>query len=144
MHGTTLQRPVKRILRTLTLGLCLARLLAPLTGLAQESFPPRPERYFTDYSGKINRAQANVLNEMLDGSAGGSPWPIVVVVFDHMEIESDIADHTRRVAQAWGIDEKDKISGVAVFVYIKDRQGYIQVRAPGCVGVNRSGRPTKI
>jgi uncharacterized protein len=119
---------MKRILRTLTLGLCLAGLLGPLTGLAQESIPPRPERYFTDYAGQINRAVARLLSERLERHA--ATCPIVVAVFSHMESDSDIAEYTRRVAQSWGIDQKGEDNRAVLFVFTKDRKGYIQGGRP--------------
>ena len=44
-----------------------------------------------------------------------------------MQSESDVADYTQRVAQAWGVGQKDRRNGVVLFVFIQDRKMFIQV-----------------
>ena len=44
-----------------------------------------------------------------------------------MQSDSDIADYTQRVAQAWGVGQKDRRNGVVLFVFIQDRKMFIQV-----------------
>ena len=44
-----------------------------------------------------------------------------------MQSDSDIADYTQRVAQAWGVGQKERRNGVVLFVFIEDRKMFIQV-----------------
>ena len=44
-----------------------------------------------------------------------------------MQSDSDIADYTQRVAQAWGVGQKERRNGVVLFVFIQDRKMFIQV-----------------
>ena len=44
-----------------------------------------------------------------------------------MQSDSDIADYTQRVAQAWGVGQKEQRNGVVLFVFIQDRKMFIQV-----------------
>jgi hypothetical protein len=44
-----------------------------------------------------------------------------------MQSDSDIADYTQRVAQAWGVGHKERRNGVVLFVFIQDRKMFIQV-----------------
>src|SRR5207248_1261133 len=41
--------------------------------------------------------------------------------------DSDIADYTQRVAQAWGVGQKERRNGVVLFVFVQDRKMFIQV-----------------
>jgi uncharacterized protein len=44
-----------------------------------------------------------------------------------MQSESDIADYTQRVAQAWGVGQKERRNGAVLFVFVQDRKMFIQV-----------------
>src|SRR5207249_12219258 len=44
-----------------------------------------------------------------------------------MQSDSDVADYTQRVAQAWGVGQKARRNGVVLFVFIQDRKMFIQV-----------------
>src|SRR5215216_3723452 len=44
-----------------------------------------------------------------------------------MQSDSDIADYTQRVAQAWGVGQKERRNGVVLFVFVQDRKMFIQV-----------------
>src|SRR5207302_9809976 len=52
---------------------------------------------------------------------------VVVAVFARMQSDSDITDYTQRVAQSWGVGQKDKRNGAVLFVFIQDRKMFIQV-----------------
>jgi len=52
---------------------------------------------------------------------------VVVAVFPKMQSDSDIADYTQRVAQVWGVGQKERRNGVVLFVFIQDRKMFIQV-----------------
>src|SRR5262245_42427556 len=44
-----------------------------------------------------------------------------------MQSDSDIADYTQRVAQAWGVGQKERRNGVVLFLFLQDRKMIIQV-----------------
>src|SRR5207249_8886547 len=52
---------------------------------------------------------------------------VVVAVFPKMQSNSDIADYTQRVAQTWGVGQKDRRNGAVLFVFVQDRKMFIQV-----------------
>src|ERR1700686_4221291 len=44
-----------------------------------------------------------------------------------MQSHSSIEDYTRRVAQSWGVGQKDKRNGAVLFVFVQDHKMFIQV-----------------
>jgi uncharacterized protein len=94
---------------------------------AAEVIPPKPDRYFNDYAGVVSREAANRFNEQLAQFERETSDQVVVAVFPRMQSDSDIADYTQRVAQAWGVGQKDRRNGVVLFVFIQDRKMFIQV-----------------
>jgi uncharacterized protein len=110
-------------------ALCTAALacLLAIHLRAAEVIPPKPDRYFNDYAGVVSNNAALRFNEQLAQFERESSDQIVVAVFPKMQSDSDIADYTQRVAQAWGVGQKEKRNGVVLFVFIQDRKIFIQV-----------------
>jgi len=104
----------------------LAFILA-ISARAAEVIPPKPDRYFNDHVGVVSKEAASRLNEQLAQFERETSDQIVVAVFPKMESDSDIADYTQRVAQAWGVGQKERRNGVVLFVFIQDRKMFIQV-----------------
>jgi uncharacterized protein len=94
---------------------------------AAEVIPPKPDRYFNDYAGVVSKEAANRFNEQLAQFERETSDQVVVAVFPKMQSESDIADYTQRVAQAWGVGQKQQRNGAVLFVFIQDRKMFIQV-----------------
>ena len=94
---------------------------------AAEVIPPKPDRYFNDYAGVVSKEAALRFNEQLAQFERETSDQVVVAVFPKMQSESDIADYTQRVAQAWGVGQKERRNGVVLFVFIQDRKMFIQV-----------------
>jgi uncharacterized protein len=94
---------------------------------AAEVIPPKPDRYFNDYAGVVSRESASRFNEQLAQFERETSDQVVVAVFPKMQSDSDIADYTQRIAQAWGVGQKDRRNGVVLFVFIQDRKMFIQV-----------------
>jgi len=101
--------------------------LLPISLHAAEVIPPKPDRYFNDYAGVVSREAANRFNEQLAQFERETSDQVVVAVFPKMQSDSDIADYTQRVAQAWGVGQKDRRNGVVLFVFTQDRKMFIQV-----------------
>jgi uncharacterized protein len=110
------------------IAFCLAILVA-LACFAQaaEVIPPKPAGYFNDYAGVVSTAAAQRFNEQLAQFERDTSNQIVVAVFPKMQSDSDVADYTQRVAQSWGVGQKDRRNGAVLFVFVQDRKMYIQV-----------------
>ena len=99
----------------------------PLLSQAAEVIPPKPNRYFNDYAGVVSKEAAHRFNEQLAQFERDTSDQVVVAVFPKMQSDSDIADYTQRVAQAWGVGQKERRNGVVLLAFIQDRKMFIQV-----------------
>src|SRR6478672_11141523 len=71
-----------------------------------EVIPPKPASYFNDYAGVVSQAAATRFNEKLAQFERDTSNQVVVAVFRKMESDSSIEDYGQRVAQAWGVGQK--------------------------------------
>ena len=94
---------------------------------AAEIIPPKPTGYFNDYANVVSKEAAHRFNEQLAQFERETSDQVVVAVFPKMQSDSSIDDYTQRVAQAWGVGQKDRRNGVALFVFVADRKMFIQV-----------------
>jgi uncharacterized protein len=102
-------------------------LMVAIGAHAAEVIPPKPDRYFNDYSGVVSKDAAFRFNEELAQFERETSDQVVVAIFPKMQSDSDIADYTQRVAQAWGVGQKELRNGVVLFAFIQDRKMFIQV-----------------
>ncbi len=118
-----------QILRGKQVALLIAAFLASLSieSQAAEVIPPKPDRYFNDYAGVVSKEAGLRFNEELAQFERETSDQVVVAIFSKMQSESDIADYTQRVAQAWGVGQKERRNGVVLFVFVQDRKMFIQV-----------------
>ena len=112
------------LLRYLLLGFLIS---LSLVSRAAEVVPPKPAGYFNDYAGVVSKEAALRFNEQLAQFERETSDQVVVVVFPKMQSDSSIEDYTQRVAQAWGVGQKEQRNGVVLFVFKDDRKMYIQV-----------------
>lgn len=89
--------------------------------------PPKPAAYFNDYAGVVSKDAARRFNEQLAQFERDTSNQVVVAVFPKMQSESSIEDYTQRVAQSWGVGQKDRRNGAVLFVFVQDRKMFIQV-----------------
>ncbi len=94
--------------------------------LAAETMPSRPDRYFNDYAGVIDQATASELNEQLAQFERETSTQLLVAIYRSMKSESSVADYTQRIAQTWGVGQKGRNNGAVLFVFVADRQMFIQ------------------
>src|SRR5438045_1751102 len=113
-------------MRVRTALLIFIALLA-INSRAAEVIPPKPDRYFNDYAGVVSKEAASRFNEQLAQFERETSDQVVVAVFPKMQSDSDIADYTQRVAQAWGVGQKERRNGVVLFVFIQDRKMFTHV-----------------
>src|SRR5947209_4195928 len=95
--------------------------------LSAEVIPPKPANYFNDYAGIVSKDAASRFNQQLLQFERDTSNQVVVAIFPKMESDDDVAAYTQRVAQAWGVGQKDKRNGVALFVFTQERKMFIQV-----------------
>ena len=101
--------------------------VAAIAAQGAEVIPPKPDRYFNDYAIVVSNGVAQRFNEQLAQFERETSDQVVVAVFPKMQSDSDIADYTQRVAQAWGVGQKERRNGAVLFVFIQDRKMFIQV-----------------
>src|SRR6201997_94294 len=94
---------------------------------AAEVTPPKPAAYFNDYAHVVSKEAGDRFNEQLAQFERETSDQVVVAIFPKMQSDSDIADYTQRVAQAWGVGQKERRNGVVLFVFTQDRKMFIQV-----------------
>jgi uncharacterized protein len=118
-----------QIMRAKQVALLIAALLAALAieSHAAEVIPSKPTGYFNDYAGVVSKDAAHRFNERLAQFERDTSNQVVVAVVPKMQSDSDVADYTQRVAQAWGVGQKDRRNGVVLFVFTGDRKMFIQV-----------------
>jgi uncharacterized protein len=92
-----------------------------------EVIPPAPQSYFNDYAQVVSASIASQLNTKLEDFEKATANQVVVAVYPKMESDSSIDDYTVRVARAWKVGQKLKNNGVVLFVFIQNRQMFIQV-----------------
>src|SRR5437764_10441854 len=114
------------VIKTFLISATLVALVS-LSSQAAEIIPPKPAGYFNDYVGVVSKEAANHFNEQLAQFERETSNQVVVAVFPKMQSDSEIADYTQRVAQAWGVGQKEQRNGVVLFVFAQDRKMFIQV-----------------
>ena len=102
-------------------------LWSALTLSAAEVIPPKPPGYFNDFANVVSKGAALRFNEQLAQFERETSDQVIVAVYRKMETDSDIADYTQRVAQAWGAGQADRRNGAVLFVFVDDRKMFIQV-----------------
>src|SRR6184192_1521302 len=127
-----MQQPTRlplQIFRAKQPALLVAAFFALLATKSQaaEVIPPKPDRYFDDYAGVVSKSAAQRFNEELARFERETSDQVVIAVFPKMQSDSDVADYTQRVAQAWGVGQKERRNGVVLFVFTQDRKMFIQV-----------------
>jgi uncharacterized protein len=94
---------------------------------AAEIIPPKPPGYFQDNAGVISRDAALRFNEQLAQFERDTSNQVWVVVYSKIQSDDDVAAYAQRVAEAWGVGQKDKRNGVVLFVFVQDRKISLQV-----------------
>ena len=101
--------------------------LVAISAQAAEVIPPKPPGYFQDNAGVVSKEAALRFNEQLAQFERETSNQVVVAVFPKMQSDDDVAAYTQRVAQAWGVGQKEQRNGVVLFVFTQDRKMFIQV-----------------
>jgi uncharacterized protein len=110
--------------RLLAIGGCW---LALIGACFAEKMPPKPAAYFNDYAHVVPPATAVGLDEKLRQFERETSNQIVVAVFPKLETESSVQDFTYRIAESWGVGQKDRRNGAVLFVFVAEHKMFIQV-----------------
>jgi uncharacterized protein len=102
-------------------------LLLVVKARAAEVIPPKPAGYFNDYAGIISAQASHRFNEQLAQFERETSNQIVVAIFPKMQSDDDIAAYTQRVAESWGVGQKENRNGVVLFVFTQEHKMFIQV-----------------
>lgn len=97
------------------------------TTSAVEVIPPAPRSFVTDEAGVMTAATVRELSRQLKQFENDTTNQIVVAIYPTKRSNRDLADYSRRVANAWGVGQKGKNNGVVLLIFAKDRQLYISV-----------------
>lgn len=92
-----------------------------------ETMPPKPAAYFNDYAHVVPAPTASALDEKLRQFERDTSNQIVVALFPKMETESSVQDFTYRIAESWGVGQKDRRNGAVLFVFVAEHKIFIQV-----------------
>ena len=95
------------------------------SGMA-ETMPSKPDRYFNDYAAVVDQTTGLQLNEQLAQFERETSTQLLVAIYRTMESESSVADYTQRIAQTWGVGGKGRSNGAVLFVFVTNRQMFIQ------------------
>lgn len=94
-----------------------------------ETIPAKPIKYFNDYANLITPEQASMFNEQLAQFERDTSNQFVVAIYPMMDTESDAPDYTQRIAQSWGVGQKDKRNGLVLFIFMKTGSGHGRIQA---------------
>src|SRR5947209_6812151 len=111
------ERCTRGRVRSPAVPLAIAILFA-ISSQGAEVIPPKPDRYFNDYAGVVSKSAALRFNEELAQFERETSDQVVVAVFPKMQSDSDIADYTQRVAQAWGVGQRERRNGFVFFFLV--------------------------
>ena len=101
--------------------------LALLAGAGAEALPPKPAAYFNDYARVVPAGTVAALDARLRQFERDTSNQILVAVFPKMDSASSVQDYTVRVAASWKVGQAARDNGAVLFVFIADRQMFIQV-----------------
>jgi uncharacterized protein len=107
--------------------LTLATLIFASGVIFSETLPPKPTRYFNDTAGIVSAAKANQFNEQLAQFERDTSNQVVVATYPTMDTDSSVEDFTQRIAESWGVGQRDKNNGIVLFVFMNPKKIYIQV-----------------
>lgn len=98
------------------LTLIVGLLLGPLARAA-ETIPPPPANHFNDYAGIVRPATSAQLDRELTQFERDTSNQIVVAIFPRLQSDSSVEDYTVRVAQRWGVGQRDRKNGAVLFLF---------------------------
>jgi uncharacterized protein len=94
---------------------------------AKETPPlPNPPTFVNDYAGALQADEKAALEQKLYTYFKQTSTQIVIVIEQSLEGD-DAFGYSQKLAQSWGIGEKDKKNGLLIYVALAERKMRIQV-----------------
>jgi uncharacterized protein len=89
---------------------------------------PNPPRLVNDFAGMLKTAQVNMLERKLDAFDDSTSNQIAIVIVPSLG-GYDKADYAQRLAQKWGVGEKERNNGILILIKPKtaDSRGEVQI-----------------
>jgi uncharacterized protein len=92
-----------------------------------DKIPPAPKRYVTDNAGVLPPDRAEALNARLEQYEKDTSNQMIVWIDRRVPEGFVLEDFAVRAFQKWGVGQKDKKNGAALFVFVDDRKMRIEV-----------------
>ena len=105
--------PTLRFIALLLITSCLAS--------AAEVIPAAPANHFNDFAGVVRPDTATQLNNELAQFERDTSTQLVVAIYPRMQSDSSVDDYAVRVAQKWGVGQRDRKNGAVLFVFQQSR-----------------------
>lgn len=96
------------------------------SGTFAKEVPPVTRSFVNDYANVLDAADERYLEQKLKGYFDSTSTQIVIVLENTLDGD-DLFSYSQRLAQQWGIGEKDKNNGLLIYAAISDRKLQIQV-----------------
>lgn len=90
-----------------------------------QNFPAKSTRLVNDYTNTLSSEEVNTLERKLVSFNDSSSIQIAVVLINSLE-GYDANDYAVRLAESWGIGQKEKNNGLIILAAIQDRRVAIQ------------------
>ena len=97
----------------------------PLRSMAAD-IPPKPTRYFNDYTGLVRLETAQRLNEQLASFERQTSNQILVVIYPKLPGDTTVEDFAQDAFRAWQPGQQSRNNGAILFMFVKDRKLRIQ------------------
>jgi uncharacterized protein len=94
---------------------------------AARPLPPRPTKYATDKARAFDAARLDALNERLAAFERETSNQVIVYVDRKLPAGTTLEEMSSGAMRAWGVGQKGKRNGVALFVFVDDRKMRLEV-----------------
>lgn len=92
-----------------------------LNGVFAKEIPARPQTMVSDFAGLLSPAERNSLELKLRAYEDSTSTQIAIVIDKSLEDE-DAFEYSYRLAQTWGIGQKDKDNGILIYIAQAERK----------------------
>jgi len=95
------------------------------TNVIAQTFPEKSNRLVNDYVGILTAEESSVLEKKLVAYNDSTSTQLAVVIVQSLD-GYEVSDYATRLAEAWGVGQKDKDNGVLLLVAIADKKITLQ------------------
>lgn len=95
------------------------------TNVFAQNFPAKSNRLVNDYAGIMSVEEQNALEQKLVAYNDSTSTQLAIVIIESLE-GYEVSDYATRLAEAWGVGQKERDNGVMLLVAIADKKITIQ------------------